>query len=208
MSNTNLKYQNGLTKRAAVRALRADFARKGVLVPKSERHVAARLGGNAHFIIDTNVMFALIEYWADELRRALRDLCAAQPSLRFYLLDTVASECRGSLAKRKLYDEIVFSGSNRDKAVVYPLTAHPRKVDELVSRMVANQSPTASDLKDYLIAAAAVSYDMSVATANESDFAAIKAHEPRLRYLPIRGEQVEAHVGERFIEALMDVYRS
>lgn len=208
MANRNLKYRNGLLKRAAVRALRAEFAGAGVLSFKSERQVAERLGGKAHLIIDTNLMFALIEYWADELRQTLRQLCDAQPTLRLYLLDTVASECRGSQEKRSLYDEVVFSGHNRDRAFVYPLSTHTARSDAVVSALVAGAQPSGSDLKDYLIAGAAIGYDMAVVTANEADFAAIKARDPRLRYLPLHGERVEARMGELFVRALMSIYRT
>ena len=208
MSNQNRKYQNGLTKRAAVRALRANFAAAGVLRRRSEGEVEKRLGGKAHFIVDTNLVFALIEYWADELRHGLRDLCAAQPTLRLYLLDTVASECRGAQEKRARYDDIVFNGHNPERALLYPLSSHARTVDVVVSALTAAAPPSASDLKDYLIAGAAIAYDMSVVTANESDFAAIAARDPRLRYLPLRGEHVEAKMGELFLEALMAIYRN
>jgi predicted nucleic acid-binding protein len=208
MANHNQKYQNGLTKRAAVRTLRAQFAASGVLVAKSESWVAGRLGGKARLVIDTNLMFALIEYWADELRVALRELCDAQPTLRLYLLDTVASECRGSQEKRELYDEVVFNGRNKDRAFVYPLSTHTARSDAIVSALVAGARPSASDLKDYLIAGAAIGYDMAVVTANESDFAAIKVMDPRLRYLALRGEHVEAHMGELFVRVLMGIYRS
>jgi predicted nucleic acid-binding protein len=207
MSNQNLKYQNGLVKRAAVRALRAGFATDGALRRRSEEEVRARLGGKAHFIVDTNLVFALIEYWADELRHGLRELCAAQPTLRLYLLDTVASECRGTLEKRARYDDIVYDGRNAERAFLYPLRAHSRTVDTITSALTAARPPSASDRKDYLIAAAAIAYDMSVVTANESDFAAIAALDPRLRYLPLRGERVEARTGELFLAALAAIYR-
>jgi hypothetical protein len=207
MANRNLKYRNGLKKRDAVRALRATFPVSGVLASKSEAEVEERLGGPPRLIVDTNLVFALIEYWADELRHGLRDLCAAQPTLRIYLLDTVVSECRGSQEKKARYDDIVFNGHNAERAILYPLSAHTKVVDTVVSSLAAAMPPSASDLKDYLIAGAAIAYNMAVVTANESDFAHIAACDPRLRYLPLHGERVEARMGELFLATLADIYR-
>jgi hypothetical protein len=126
MSNRNLKYQNGLLKRDAVRAVRAWMREAGALEPLPAAEVVARHAGKAHYIVDTNLLFTILEYWADELRHGLRELLLAQPALRLYLLDVVASECRGAREQRqRLYDQVVFNGRNAELAIVHPLRNHP-----------------------------------------------------------------------------------
>lgn len=207
MSNSNRKYQNGLRKRTAVRALRARAQANGSLLPQPSAAVRARLGYAPHFILDTNVMFAVLEYWADELRRGLQELALAQPSLHLYLLDTVASECRGSREKQRLYDAIVFNGHNPGTGIIYPLRSDTGQAAEYVSAISA-VLPAArpSDLKDAVIAGAALAQDMVVVTVNGADFLAIAARFPALRTLILRGSAVEARGGELLLEALQNLY--
>ena len=210
MTNRNLKYRNGMEKRAAVRAVRARARSSGALTAKPEAAVAAALGFAPRFILDTNVFFAVIEYWADDLRAGLRDLVRAQPSLRLYLLDTVASECRGSQEKRALYDSIVYSGRNAAAAAVHPLATRTRGVAQTASALAAarpqHRRRTPSDLKDELIAACAVASGAAVVTCNGGDFAELAAVEPRLRFVALAGPAVERRVGELLLSYLCGVY--
>ena len=210
MTNRNLKYQNGLAKRSAVRDVRAQARTSGAFVRKSDQEAIAAIGFAPRFILDTNVFFSVIEYWADDLRSGLRDIARAQPSLRLYLLDTVASECRGSLDKRALFDSIVFNGHNADVAVVHPLTTRTRRVADVASTIAAARPPdrrgAPSDLKDELIAAAALASDMTIITCNGSDFAEIALVEPRLRFHAFSGAGVERHVGELLLGYLCSIY--
>ena len=213
MSNTNLRYRNGLAKRDAVRAVRARMRTDGSLVRASEGAAVRRLGYRPHFVLDTNIVFTVIEYWGDELRRGLIELCHAQPSLRLYLLDTVASECRGSTEKQALYDAIVYNGHNAEVGVIRPLRSDTVKVGAAMSRILAawperHGLPSASDRKDALIAAAAIAYDMTVLTRNKSDFADISSREPTLHYLALDGGMVaDLRQGAQLLDRLADAFR-
>jgi hypothetical protein len=213
MSNTNLRYRNGLAKREAVRAVRARMRTDGSLARASENSVVRTLGYRPHFVIDTNIVFTVIEYWGDELRKGLIELCHAQPTLRLYLLDTVASECRGSTEKQALYDAIVYNGHNPEAGVIRPLRSDTTKVGAAMSRILAAWPeryglPSASDRKDALIAAAAIAYDMTVLTRNRGDFADIASREPALRYLPLDGGMVaDLRQGAQLLDRLADAFR-
>jgi hypothetical protein len=213
MSNTNLRYRNGLTKREAVRAVRARMRTDGTLARASEDAVVRRLGYRPHFVLDTNVVFTVIEYWGDELRRGLIELCHAQPFLRLYLLDTVASECRGSTEKQSLYDAIIYNGRNAEVGVIRPLRSDNARVGAAMSRILAAWPeryglPSASDRKDALIAAAALAYDMAVLTRNKGDFADIASREPTLRYLALDGGMVaDLRQGAQLLDRLADAFR-
>jgi len=213
MSNNNLRYQNGLAKRAAVRAVRARLRSDGSLTPVREADAIKRLGYRPAFIIDTNLMFTLIEYWGDETRKGLIELCHAQSALRLYLLDTVASECRGTLEKQVLYDSIVYNGHNGGVGVIHPLRSDTAKVGLVLSRMLAawpehQGPPSSSDKKDALIAAAAVAYDMTVLTRNRVDFADLASREPGLRYLDVAGgTKADLELGALLLERLAALFR-
>jgi predicted nucleic acid-binding protein len=210
MTNRNHKYQNGIAKREAIKVIRADLLQSGAFVPQSNDAVVARIGFHPRFIIDTNVMYGVIEYWMAPLRRAIRDLADAQPSLRLYLLDVVASECRGMKEKRRLYDEIVWNGSNPDTGVIRPLDSHTREVARIHSDLLLHRPEPEplkpSDLKDYLIAATAIAYDMTVLTCNASDFATIAAIDQRLRYHAFEGPGATEHKGELLLDYLGSLY--
>jgi len=207
MANTNKKYQNGLIKRAAVRTAWAQLRSNGVLTVRDDTFVHERLGYAPHFAIDTNIMFAVIEYWAADLRKALRALSAAQPSLRLYLLDVVASECRGSLEKRALFDDIVFNPTRPTHGVIYPLSTQQRKVEEELSRL-HSLLPTSrpSDGKDYRIAAAASSFELSVITRNGADFERIRTQLPTLNYVALPTTDAELRLGAELLKFLGGIY--
>ncbi len=214
MSNTNLRYRNGLSKRAAVREVRARMKTDGSLVPQRESDVVRRLGCRPAFVVDTNLIFTIIEYWGDETRKGLIELCHAQPALRLYLLDTVASECRGSLDKQSLYDSIVYNGHNGEVGVVRPLRSDTTKVGTVMSRIIArwperNGPPSASDRKDALIAAAAIAYDMTVLTRNRADFADIGSRERGLRFMSLAGgTKADLAQGALLLDGLAAIFRS
>jgi hypothetical protein len=213
MSNTNLRYQNGLAKRAAVRAVRARLRTDGSLVPQREADLVRRLGYRPSFIVDTNLIFTVIEYWGDQTRKGLIELCGAQPALRLYLLDTVASECRGTLDKQALYDSIIFNGHNAAMGVIHPLRSDTARVGAAMSRILATWPeragpPSPSDRKDALIAAAALAYDMTVLTRNRADFAQIAARESGLRYLAIAGgTKADLELGALLLKSLAAIFR-
>lgn len=214
MANTNLRYQNGLKKRSAVRAVRARMRSDGSLVPQRPADVEKRLGYKPHYMLDTNLAFVVIEYWGDETRKGLIELAKAQDALRLFLLDIVDTECRGTLEKQALYDSIVWNGHNPDVGVIRPLDSQTRKVGEIFSRIVASIPeqrglPSASDRKDMLIAAAAIAYDMTVLTRNRKDFAAIAAREPALRFAALSGgEQADLMMGALILDRLADDFRT
>ena len=188
MANRNLKYRNGLLKRDLVRATWTQLVTAGALQPHAPRQATS-------FALDTNLMFVVTEYWGEELRSALRALARAQPSLRLYVLDVVASEMRGTRERQELYDAIVWNGHNADVAVIYPLRADRGTVPALASALEAAW-PTSkllkpSDRKDILIAAAASANGMTVLTANGADFARLALVLPGLRYLAIEGSELE-----------------
>lgn len=207
MANSNKKYQNGLIKRAAVRSAWAQLRSDGVLTLRDDSFVHERLGYAPHFAIDTNIMFVVIEYWAADLRKALRALSAAQPSLRLYLLDVVASECRGSLEKRALFDDIVFNPSRSAHGVIYPLSTQQRKVEEELSRLHSLLPATRpSDGKDYRIAAAAFSFDLAVITRNGGDFERIGVQLPQLQYVALPTTDAELRLGAELLKFLGSIY--
>jgi hypothetical protein len=214
MSNTNLRYRNGLAKRDAVREVRARMRTDGSLVRASEAQVLRTLGFRPRFILDTNIVFTVVEYWGDELRRGLIELCHAQPTLRIYLLDTVASECRGSDRKQSLYDDIVYNGRNSEVGVIRPLRSDTAKVGAAMSRILAAWPeryglPSASDRKDALIAAAAIAYDMAVLTRNRGDFADIASRESSLRYIALDGGMVaDLRQGSQLLDNLARAFRT
>ncbi|HSP30448.1 MAG TPA: hypothetical protein VLO13_00280 [Halomonas sp.] len=207
MTNSNKKYRNGLIKRDAVRKVWADLVARGVLTPRTEQFAQQRLGYAPHFAIDTNIMFAVIEYWAADLRKALRALASAQPSLRLYLLDVVASECRGSLEKRALFDDIVFTPSRPEWGAIYPLSTQHRKVEDTLSSL-QSQLPTnrPSDTKDYRIGAAAEAFNLSVITRNGSDFAKIAELLPNLHYEALPTTDAELRMGAEMLSFLGNIY--
>lgn len=215
MGNRNHRYQNGIAKRDAVRAMRAALRGAGCLDPQREAEVTTRLGHAPRFLIDTNLMFAILGYWEAETRRAIVELANAQPALRLFILDVVASEIRGSgtTYRRRLQDAIVYNGSNPDVGVIRPLVSDTGKVGATLSRILASRSehegePSPSDRKDALIAAAAIAYDMVVLTRNGKDFAAIAAREPGLRYAVIEGgEQADLRLGALILERLAAGFR-
>jgi predicted nucleic acid-binding protein len=214
MSNNNLRYQNGLIKRDAVREVRARMRRDGSLLPQSEKTVLARLGYRPHYIIDTNVFFTIIEYWGADLRKGLIELCQMQGALRLYLLDTVASECRGSREKQRLYDEVVFNGQNPEVGVIYPLDSGLARVSELSSRIMTAYEQTLdhmtpSDKKDVLIAAAAIAYKMILLTRNKEDFVRIAKLAPELHFITLAGgEKADLAQGAELLERLAADFRS
>lgn len=209
MTNTNRKYLNGLRKRKAVRAVASELERRGAFEPQPERLVCKRLAWRPHFIIDTNVMFGLIEYWADDLRAHLRRLVDAQPSLRLFLLDVVATECRGSLEKRSRYEEVVFNGRNERRAFVHPLSSQTSRISQLASSLVRDrQAEKPSDLKDRLIASAAVEYDMAVLTCNMADFERLRIQQSQLRFVGLGegGHEGAILMGSRILHYLGELY--
>lgn len=214
MSNTNLRYRNGLVKRDAVRAIRATMLADGSLVRQRPDDVARRLGHKAHYMVDTNLMFTLIEYWGDETRKGVIELAAAQPALRLYLLDTVATECRGTLAKQRLFDAIVWNGRNPGVGVVRPLNSRTTRIGAILSRILASRpeqqgAPSPSDRKDALIAAAAIAYDMTVLTRNRSDFEEIAVREPGLRIAALAGgPKADLFQGALLLDRLAADFRS
>ena len=215
MGNRNLRYQNGIIKRDAVRAVRARMRSDGSLETQSAVEVARRLGRPPRYVIDTNTMFAVLEYWGAETRRGIIELAHAQPALRLYLLDTVASEIRGSgtAYRQRLADAIVYNGSNPDAGVIRPLDSGTAKVGAIYSRILARRPeqagpPSPSDRKDALIAAAAIAYDMTVLTRNERDFAAIAAREPALHYAAIDGgADADLRLGALILDRLAADFR-
>lgn len=210
MSNRNLRYQNGMAKRAAVRQTWSKLRDDGVLLSRSASRGSAQEPANTRFTLDSMVIFLLTGYWGTELRQNVITLCRAQPGLRLFILDTVVSEVRGggTAYHRRLADEIIFNGHNPEVGVVRPLRSDTAAIGRLTSRILASRPdnghlPSPSDHKDALIAAASISYRLTLLTRNRDDFAAIAAREPGLRYVALEGgEANDLLLGAQLLEAL------
>ena len=208
MSNSNLKYRNGLAKRAAVRAAAAELRSAGAFQTRSLEYATARFGGRPGFILDTNLMFVVIEYWGDALRAELRELLHAQPTLRLHLLDVVSSECRGQAeARRRIWEEIVYDGRNGDRALLYALRSDTRAIEMLTSELRVTFPPARpSDSKDAIIAAAAIGYDLGVVTRNTADFERYRVLHPELRVYGIDGRNEELAMNADLLRLLASGY--